>query len=120
MTDPIETARREGIALGLAMARKIAVEMKAISDAADGKTSTGPHSYGAGYDAGERAVIHQFTVEIDALTTIPPHVAAARVLLDADLPDGVFRAIAGRRWSQNSSSKEVFRAALESIAKDGE
>lgn len=126
-----DTARQEGVSLGLAMARAIADEIRAISDAAAGKTSTGPHSYGAGYDAGERAVIHHFAVELEDKSPIPPHIVAARVLLDEfDRIDAGNTAVDWSAvWkSMGDDMKEcgwndwpsIFFAALEQIAKEGE
>ncbi len=119
MTD---TARQEGVSLGLAMARAIADEIRAISDAAAGKTSTGPHSYGAGYDAGERAVIHHFAVELEDKSPIPPHIVAARVLLDVMDPAIWRPALAASREFIAAHEDELMgavTAALEQIAKAG-
>jgi len=117
-----DTARQEGVSLGLAMARAIADEIRAISDAAAGKTSTGPHSYGAGYDAGERAVIHHFAVELEDKSPIPPHIVAARVLLDVMDPAIWRPALAASREFIAAHEDELMgavTAALEQIAKAG-
>jgi hypothetical protein len=119
MTDPIDTARADGIALGIAMARKIADEIQAIAVAAAGKSVGVARSYGAGYDAGERAVIHHFTVELEAIAPIPPHVAAARVLLERMDPDfwGV-NALAAQwlLYPDADALMGAIRAALQQIA----
>jgi hypothetical protein len=66
MTDPIDTARQEGIALGLAMAAQKYQDMDVMDD--DGFPAW---DY---FSAAHHAIL--------ALAPIPPHVAAARVLLD--------------------------------------
>mgnify|MGYP000969749568 FL=1 len=120
MTDPIDTARAEGIALGLAMVKAVPRFVPS-------------QSWVAGKPFRE-------AVWADAIPDppIPPHVAAARVLLD-DLrlalasdrpPEG---SASGLRWSKAHDAAEsaptsmsrptpiqMIRAALEQIAKEGE
>jgi hypothetical protein len=91
MTDPTDTARQVGIALGLAMAAQKYQDMDVMDD--DGFPAW---DY---FSAAHHAIL--------AMSPIPPHVAAARVLLD---------------MPPNSDGMHVLpdhmRAALEQIAND--
>lgn len=99
MTDPIDTAREEGIALGLAMAGS---------------------AFGEWYS---EATTEAIKARILTLAPVPPHVAAARVLLDdwkssaTDLVDweAVWRAMAG---AKEMLPPALFFAALEQIARE--
>lgn len=94
-TDPIDQARAEGIALGLAMAAQKYQAMDVMDD--------------EGYPAWDyfAAAYHA----ILALATIPPHVAAARVLLD----------MPGHTYSVNVALRHIAEGdTLAEIAKEGE
>jgi hypothetical protein len=129
MTDPIDIARQEGIALGLAMAAA-----KADAEAAarlERQMAVGPTS-GTGLMHGQVSVaMKSLRQAILAIAPIPPHVAAARVLLD-DLalalgtdgaPEGV---AAGKRWNEVMKVAGLgpfvtrVRAALEHISKEAD
>jgi hypothetical protein len=95
MTDPIDTARAEGIALGLAMAIHEMVHDDDISRMGGAKR------------------------KIAALSPIPPRVAAARVLLDLMDPAIWRPALAASREFIAANEDELMgavTAALEQIA----
>ena len=97
MTDPIDTARAEGIALGLAM---VAQKARTMRDGSRDRQTL----------VNMRLVFAELADAILTLAPIQPHVAAARVLLDAIAraeDDGLDAPIGAR-----------FRAALEQIAKE--
>ena len=104
MTDPINPARQEGIALGLAMAAEFV--RGAVSEWLRTKATVGVKMQ-FGYVAD--GMIEDVRATILDLATISPHVAAARVLLD---------------MPPNRDGMHVlpnhFRAALEQIAKEDE
>jgi hypothetical protein len=128
MTDPIDTARQEGIALGLAMAgaeaRKIASRYADACHNCAMEEGGREASRLAGYASG---AIERAAEAILAQAAIPPHVAAARVLLDdLERASGTDVSIdgltAGRRWNaaleatNNQRAMRGIRAALEQIA----
>jgi hypothetical protein len=98
MTDPIDAARQEGIALGLAMAARELSECE-LTEEEMARLGDWAKDW-LGLSQNEAAAIL-------ALAPIPPHVAAARVLLD---------------MPPNSDGMHVLpdhmRAALEQIAND--
>ena len=99
MTDLIDTARAEGIALGLAMA------LEKVED----------HFPGTVYLSSRTKAIKA----ILAVATIPPHVAAARVLLDMpQIPLSATNMMIRLRKLGGYRNDEILRAALEQIAKD--
>lgn len=110
MTDPIDTARQEGIALGLAIAAQKYQAMDVMGD--DGFPAW--DYFAAAYSA------------ILALAPIKPHVAAARVLLPKlreTLPHLSFDCPAqfmGQLGAWGDGFHAGVRAALEQIAKEGE
>lgn len=112
MTDQIDTARQEGIALGLAMAAQKARTM--LDGSGDHQTVVTM-----------RLVFAELANTILALAPIPPHVAAARVLqryVDAMSPpqQGRVSVTMFEADDMESGYLDTFRAALEQIAKEGE
>jgi hypothetical protein len=128
MTDQIQTAQQEGIALGLAMAADkmaaSAAQLWTLAEIADTLAEADIHEAGA-------AALSKVGQAVISLAPIPPHVAAARVLLD-DLalalgtdgaPEGV---AAGKRWNDVMKVAGLgpfvtrVRAALEHISKEAD
>jgi hypothetical protein len=116
MTDPIDTARQEGIALGLAMAADASI----MAQPPDGPED----EYRQRVEC-QKAIL--------ALTPIPPCVAAARVLLDDwdrvgdQRRAGTHQVKWGEAWDAMSAERReldwndwpaLFLAALEQIAKE--
>lgn len=118
MTDPIDTARQEGFALGLAMAAQKAQSQRWNINVL---TSMPPQS----------AAAWEIEQAILALAPIPPHVAAARVLLDAfaKIGTGTEQVNWPNVWIEMANDRQecgwndwpsILHAALEQIAKEGE
>lgn len=122
MTDPIDTARREGIALGLAMAK---------AEAEAEGWLPGQRYAASERDEGSMDCAERIAQAILALAPIPPHAAAARVLLDVMDPavwrsaiaamEPILRAdIPSSSWNDEDEIMAALTAALEQIAKEGE
>lgn len=121
-TSQADTARQEGVSLGLEMAK---------AEAEAEGWLPGQRYAASERDEGSMDCAERIAQAILALAPIPPHVAAARVLLDV-MDAAVWRsAIAAMEpilradiqptaWNSEDEIMSALTAALEQIAKDGE